>query len=737
MAAVTALVALLLVGCGGPDLTTGMRGGFGSDMSGGYGGYGGYGGFGQAGGPRADTPKPSAGVYPKTEITLELPDVKGNPFDFTENDVVATITKPDRSSVRIPAFFDGGSTWKVRYTPDMTGRHSVSAITLNGKPVQPAKIEPREFQVTGSPLPGFVRRDPRNRERFAFDNGSVYYPIGMNIGWGDVPPMVGKAGQAGMNWARVWMCHWSGANLDWVMGKKLTEGELDLDTARRWDAIVDAAEKAGVYLQIVLQHHGQYSSRVNPNWPENPWNKDNGGFLATPGEFFVHPRARALTQAKYRYILARWGYSPNIMAWELFNEVEWTDAIANKHADEVTAWHASMAQFLRQHDPYHHLVTTSSSLEIPGLFDQMDYLQPHAYPPDALAVTGRFDTVKLDKPVFYGEIGPGGLQDDGSFLHRALWGSIMSRTAGAAQYWTWDLVDKNNWYDRFKPAVAFVRQSGVLAHGNLRPVAASVSTRSRGPLSLRPGGGWGTIRQTEITVSASGAAPNMGDVPSYLQGNAHREMFPSLTLKTVFPEDGTVTVRLDQISRAGGNVRISVDGTEAALKQFEGGDADRPARGEAVTARVGAGQHTIKIENTGPDWVVVSSIELDPYAPALGLVGKANDSFGVLWVYNRLKSASSGKITIAGMKPGAYEVVWYDTATGQTTGRSRVNVAAKESLVFDTPAVESDAAVTFSQSAGRNAPAAQPKAGSNRAVKGAPPVRVPASDDPLGSLPRR
>jgi hypothetical protein len=96
--------------------------------------------------------------------------------------------------------------------------------------------------------------------------------------------------------------------------------------ARRWDTIVEAADKNGIFFPDGLQHHGQYSTRTNPNWGENPWNAANGGFLAKPEDFFTDARAKALTKAKYRYIIARWGYSPSILAWELFNEVQYTDA---------------------------------------------------------------------------------------------------------------------------------------------------------------------------------------------------------------------------------------------------------------------------------------------------------------------------------------------------------------------------------------------------------------------------
>lgn len=703
LAAVVAVLTVTGLGCGGPDFTTGgsYRGGWDSGFGSSYGSYGAYGGSsGSFGAPRSNRlvgRRELAGAYPMKEITFELGNVQGNPFDYQENDVLVAITKPDQTTIRVPAFFDGNNTWKVRYTPDSTGRHTVNQVTLNGRSVQPAKLEPREFTVSGSPSSGFIRRDPRHRDRFIFDNGSIYYPLGMNVAWDDVVTIISKLGSSGGNWARVWMCHWGGTNLDWVMSKKLPEGQLDLEVARKWDQIIQAAEKAGVYLQVVLQHHGQYSTRVNPNWSENPWNKANGGFLTTPGEFFVHPKALSLTQAKYRYILARWGYSPHVMAWELFNEVEWTDSAASKRYNEVVGWHERMARFLRQHDPYDHLVTTSSSLEIPNLYRSMDYLQPHAYPADPLAVIGRFDNEKLDRPVFFGEIGPDGLRDDGTFLHRALWASVASRMSGAAQYWAWDQVDKNNWYPRIQAVATFVRQSSLATYNNLRTVTPAIKTNERAPLTLRPGGGWSQAKRTEVTVPAGASSVSLADIPSFLQGNAHRSMFPALTLKTVFVEDGSVTVHVSRVARAGGAVRIQVDGQQAAFREFAGGSADRNTS-EEVSANVKAGSHTITIDNPGADWVVVNRIDLSPYSPALGSVGKANDSFGMLWLFNRLASSVSGQVRVPGLKAGDYDVVWYDTSTGQAGSRSKVTVTGKDDLILNTPAIATDIAVTFVRS---------------------------------------
>ena len=70
--------------------------------------------------------------------------------------------------------------------------------------------------------------------------------------------------------------------------------------------MVEGAEKNDIYFQLVLQHHGQYSSasgykyshNVNPNWEQNPYNVKNGGFLKNPEDFFTDPQARAADQAQ-------------------------------------------------------------------------------------------------------------------------------------------------------------------------------------------------------------------------------------------------------------------------------------------------------------------------------------------------------------------------------------------------------------------------------------------------------
>jgi len=100
------------------------------------------------------------------------------------------------------------------------------------------------------------------------------------------------------------MNDWDGKNLDWP--KPGPFGQLNLSVAQKWDAIVSAAEQSGVFFQMTLQHHGQYSSSVDPQWNANPYNTANGGFLTNPAQFFTNVTAKALTKRKLRYAVARW-----------------------------------------------------------------------------------------------------------------------------------------------------------------------------------------------------------------------------------------------------------------------------------------------------------------------------------------------------------------------------------------------------------------------------------------------
>src|SRR5215210_1390676 len=74
---------LVIAGCGGPDLNTGGRTSqFDQGLTGNYSGYG------QSNGRNSNgTAARGRGTYARVEGSFELPEIQGNPFDYTENDV--------------------------------------------------------------------------------------------------------------------------------------------------------------------------------------------------------------------------------------------------------------------------------------------------------------------------------------------------------------------------------------------------------------------------------------------------------------------------------------------------------------------------------------------------------------------------------------------------------------------------------------------------------------------------
>ena len=637
--------------------------------------------------PRTDLSFAS-GAFPKLETRFTL-EVKGNPWNFAENDVQVAFRYLDGQTVRLPAFFDGGMSWKARFTPPQPGRYTITAITLNGDEVR-VTPQPAEFDVTGKGESGFVRIDPRHKQRFILDDGTPYYPLGHDVAWDhDVPALIRKLGNAGENWSRIWMCHWGETNLDWLDGRPIKAGTYDLDVARRWDAIVSACEQAGVHFQLVLQHHGQFSTRVNPNWQDMPWNTRNGGWLQSAELFFTDERAIAATKARYRYILARWGHSPSIMAWELFNEVQNTDAwLQNKHAD-VARWHATMASFLRAHDLYRHLITTSWLPTEKALTEPLDYLQEHQYAPDPIITSQSLDQIKLVKPYFVGEFGPPvDRANDSAFLRRGLWASLMSQAAGAAQYWFWERVDQYGWYPVLGSAAHFAQQSGLAKYNDLRPIGLTVETKTRGPLSFGPGVGWKAASKTTFTIEPDGAVNDLGKMVGYLHGEYHRTEDSEVRLRVHFLEPGTCTLKLGTVAAAGAQVSLAVDGKVQAERAFPPASKDRPTDA-SLSVQVPAGRHELWLRNGGKDWIMLDEFTLDPYSPALRAIGKGNGRFLLAWIHpssaSHHASAAKAVLTASGLEPGNYTVHWWDTERGEALSPETATVKSQGRLQLAIP----------------------------------------------------
>jgi hypothetical protein len=608
----------------------------------------------------------------------------------------AEVLTPAGDTLVLPAYYAGHDAFAVHARPDQVGAYKLGKIveTTAGKPAAELAVRhtsPAVVENQAPPRLPFIQRDPHNPAAFLRSDLRPFSPVGANLAWAPVDRAeyycraIPAFARANLNWMRVWMVHWSGLNLDWLpadMGPSPKPGGLDPRVAENWDQLLATAEASGVYLQVVFQHHGQFTTGANSEWAANPWNAANpGGFLHTPAEFFTSPEARIMTMLKYRYIVARWGWSPAVFAWELFNEVHWVDAIdKDKDVAAVAHWHDAMAAFIRSVDVYHHLITTSTENLASPIYASMDFYQPHLYAANLLAGARSYATPApaLDRPAFYGEFGDDHLpvspevKQSGLTTMPTVWSSIMGRGGLAAQPWDGASLLAQNRLGEIGAVFRFLALNRIPARTGLEPFSTVVESSLRSPLRLAAGQIWQRRAAPEFTFPLDGREPlEVADVPGILVGSpaSLADGFPGRsTYHVSLPQSVTAHAAVRETGTAGAALRVSVDGQVAAEQRWTPG-AKMPA---TLSFSLSAGEHTVVVENPGgPDWVRVDALDFGLDVSVLAAVGRRNDTFIAAWLWHRANlyavtpgPAVAGTLILEAVPAGTWTVTWWDTATG-------------------------------------------------------------------------
>ena len=385
-------------------------------------------------------------------------------FDRTEVDVLASFFSPSGKRLDVHGFVhdtDGETArpaWKVRFTPNEVGvwRYDVTVKSAGGDTPSGTYAFTCHRKADRR---GFIRRSKLDPRYFELDDGSFYYPFGQNVCWAsDYDHFLTKIQGYGGNYVRVWLCPW---NLQ--LEDPREPGKYDLRVANALDKLLALCERRGIYVQLALRYHGMH----NGDWAKSPYNTANGGPCTSPGQFFTDTAARDQHKQFLDYVVARWGHSPAVFAWELWNEADL--ARADRDSDLV-AWHKEMSDHLKKIDVYRHLVTTSvaGAARCPELFKlpNIDFVPVHFYNRDVLTqIKDSYVRYReLGKPIFIGEFSGGHKPSDdlsdpkGVRIHAGLWMAFVTPLAGSAMPWWWDTyIDKNDLYGHWAALAKFAK----------------------------------------------------------------------------------------------------------------------------------------------------------------------------------------------------------------------------------------------------------------------------------------
>ncbi|MBN1809361.1 MAG: DUF5060 domain-containing protein [Planctomycetes bacterium] len=267
-----------------------------------------------------------------------------------------TVTPPrnDMHIRRFEGFFDGAGTWKARFVPDRPG---VWAVDLRLEHAGRTVAEKRaSLDCKSAHDKGFLRISRVNPYRFVWDDGTPFYPVGIQPGGQKTP---GLDGPVDRTWRSVPFRHY----LDEFQGKanlfriQLGQGtgagcaqqvlKVDEDGKSFYD--FDEARSLDVALRD-LRAHG-FAVILIPFQDMSLWGHSKGAFGHNRDlagwKNIRSPIAQKEVKQYLRYLVARYAAYTDI--WEIFNEDSFTP-------DE---WLREMAALISAHDPYAHIVTTN------------------------------------------------------------------------------------------------------------------------------------------------------------------------------------------------------------------------------------------------------------------------------------------------------------------------------------------------------------------------------------------
>jgi len=701
-----------------------------------------------------------APVFERVTLRVALDTTYANPFDSREVRVEAVVTPEGGEAWRVPGFVYraceralvdghervevmGDPEWQVRLSFAKTGRHTVTVEVADASGTSTSSAV--EITATAADVAGMVRRCATDHRYFVTDRGETLFLVGANVCWGNqagtfsYDTWLPHYAEAGCNFVRLWLSpHWMTFGMNTPSSGY---DAIDLANAWRLDYVLEMCERLGLRAMLCIDSFNILRSKKGQYglWEDSVYARVNGGPLDTPEAYFTDETMRRAYCDRLRYLVARYGYSASVFAWEFWNEV---DIVDHYDSAAVTAWHRDMACYLRDLDPWKHLIGTSHASpkgdpDVDAL-PELDFVQTHHYGARDIALVFANDretkAAAADRPHFHGEFGITGggetpkVDPKGIHVHNGLYSSVGRLDAGTPMTWWWDsYVEPCKLYPVFAAFARWIHDFDFVAQ-KARAVNAEIHLVG-GSWPRTPEDAWlnpevvawqpapSNVPMT-VVIARDGTLTSEGPLSRISHGvRNHPDLHNPVTFEVDAPEATSFGVEVNGVSGHGGAaLRISVDGEAVLTKDLVDVDGMESTKtlnehDGLYSVEMGEGRHTILVENTGNDWFFLRyRVPWLKPEPPLRVSGVQGDAEGLVWIQNRVYTWSNAtrdgfeKQPVCGAAlvlhdwgEGRWRVDRWDTVSGTVVDSQVIASDGNHDLVVPLPDIPWDAAYRFAR----------------------------------------
>jgi hypothetical protein len=262
-----------------------------------------------------------------------------------------------------------------------------------------------------------------------------------------------------------------------------------------------------------------------------------------------------------------------------------------------------------------------------------------------------------------------------------MWGSLFGGGLGTGMSWWWDnYIDPKNLYYHFAP-IGEVANVVPFHAANMAPAPASVSGVPA-DLLMTPTQGWGAQSDTSFTINSDGSVTSAGaGLGQFMYGSQWNTQLRRPPVFYVnYPVSGQFKVRTGSSTGQSPKIVIWVDG----MKVLE----QNAAVSQTYTVNISPGQHAIKVDNSGTDWISISSYTFTGLGSGVDAYVLKSESQTRLagWLLNNSynhqsvqaggvpAAATGGTLQVADMANGVYNIKYFDCLTGAFLNSAPVEV---------------------------------------------------------------